>query len=803
MIEVTGNYIFDLKVAKYENFLKPEDLVEFTLFEEAGNILPVFELKFNFGIDDLRNYLIENNVLKVTFGKDLDSAIDVPLVIMVKNIYRKEGDHFWRAEISGVYNAMGFMTGDTSTSYSEGGKGIPGSEAIKRCVSKYFTFESNIEKSKDKQVWIKQKESDFKFTTKAWLHSNLGDSFPATAITADGKYLYKDMKLEFTKDPKYKLVNYTPSKPDEIPYVGTPVTESNTSLFNTYSGYGAVKKKIDLLTGEETLVEREITPALATVNDREKLKGIVEKHDKYCFVNDNVDPSYWDAYFNNLENLLYFSCVRAVITINGQHVPLNLLDIVTLLDSNSRGVTEGYYSGKYIVEKIVRGIGRNSQYVTHVVLVRESFNEVKDYEAETSQPQPILEVTTPDYTEVLNKAHKDVMEKLKSRNIQMNIPVLKTVNEGDYLAKYMDKAYAFTDRYIALKSDYLNRVNPEELKRRILSLSYMHYLDRGFLNSVPEFQLSTILSDYADLIRGGYLDIPIIGSVSINDVKQFTSDMFAVWVSGGFDGLLDGVLSTGNLSLDGILKEVVSSFTGLDFIQHIKSEFFAIKGLLPVKWFDSNVNSKLENNPKFTKYKKTDAQGNKSSYVVINIPDITVVDTEDSKSVYKLADLYEEGKLGTSEKPVDTGDENVNRIIKDLISYFEKDLQVNPTKQVVNLILNGKFEIEENNIWRWGKGWIKVGRKAQHVQGETEYLEQEVNIVAGRKYLLSFNMKDRTEGSMIVDLGGATATNIISNTKYNIILEPKVVTPISFKPTYSFNGSITNISLVEITYNVD
>ena len=41
MIEISGKYIFDISVGKYKEFITYEDLIEFTMIEEAGNCLPV------------------------------------------------------------------------------------------------------------------------------------------------------------------------------------------------------------------------------------------------------------------------------------------------------------------------------------------------------------------------------------------------------------------------------------------------------------------------------------------------------------------------------------------------------------------------------------------------------------------------------------------------------------------------------------------------------------------------------------------------------------------------------------------
>ena len=85
MIEIQGQYIFDMQVGNYKDFIESRDLVEFTLIEEAGNTLPSFDLKFRFSIPELRSYLIENNVIRITIGSSDEDKVSIPLRIFKKD----------------------------------------------------------------------------------------------------------------------------------------------------------------------------------------------------------------------------------------------------------------------------------------------------------------------------------------------------------------------------------------------------------------------------------------------------------------------------------------------------------------------------------------------------------------------------------------------------------------------------------------------------------------------------------------------------------------------------------------------
>ena len=87
MIEIEGMYVFDISVGKFKNFLDWSDLTKFSLFEEAGCVLPQIDLIFKFKIAELRNYLTENNVISITVGTSRDDMQTFPFRIKEKLFY--------------------------------------------------------------------------------------------------------------------------------------------------------------------------------------------------------------------------------------------------------------------------------------------------------------------------------------------------------------------------------------------------------------------------------------------------------------------------------------------------------------------------------------------------------------------------------------------------------------------------------------------------------------------------------------------------------------------------------------------
>ena len=92
MIGVEGQYIFRFSIGEFEDFISNDDLVYFNLIEEAGNVLPTFELTFTSANEKLLSTLNEGNILQVSFGRELDHLIDVELIISKNNSNRAGED---------------------------------------------------------------------------------------------------------------------------------------------------------------------------------------------------------------------------------------------------------------------------------------------------------------------------------------------------------------------------------------------------------------------------------------------------------------------------------------------------------------------------------------------------------------------------------------------------------------------------------------------------------------------------------------------------------------------------------------
>jgi len=123
------------------------------------------------------------------------------------------------------------------------------------------------------------------------------------------------------------------------------------------------------------------------------------------------------------------------------------------------------------------------------------------------------------------------------------------------------------------------------------------------------------------------------------------------------------------------------------------------------------------------------------------------------------------------------------------------------------LVTNGTFDSDAG--WTWGAGWIydDTNKEADHTTGETDPLRQSVNVTNGTTYQISFQIKNRTTGSITIDINGVFVVNFgpennfSSNSTFNRTFTANTTGSVllSITPTSDFDGSIDNVSIKAIT----
>lgn len=373
MISVDKQYIISFSLGDNKDFIKRTELNEFTIIEEAGNLLPTFELEFNTFDETILPKLNETQPLNLLFGVDRDTAFDVPLSISTF-VQIENGREGVTINIKGIYRANEYIT-QAVLNITNKQSGI---EAIIDAASQSFKVESNITKSTDSQNWIQYNISNKKFVTDTLLHSYKNNTFFIPAITIEGKFVLKDIMEDLARgngEYDYRLI-MNPKKTNDIPYDNNPVITSNTGFLNNVIGYGREVFEQNLEASTVVPFIETSEPIIALTRNLAK-DSTINRNGGTKLINENVHENYWKAYFNNLTNIVSLGNISVLLTVDNYFYPIHPLHLVMLnIPSKIANHASEYLAGLYYTSKVSR-TWSNNKFTTSILLCRESVNQVK------------------------------------------------------------------------------------------------------------------------------------------------------------------------------------------------------------------------------------------------------------------------------------------------------------------------------------------------------------------------------------------------------------------------------------------
>ena len=371
MIGINGSYIFIFSIGNKKDFIDEGDIDLFKIIEEAGNVLPIFQLTFRTKDDTILGLLNEGNDLEITYGPDINNVVQIKLNIS-KVVSNKVGSDHRRITLTGLYSALEYLT-NPNLIISDKKSGVA---VLKEIVEKHFESEFNISTSNDSQIWIQNNLPDKLFVNELWFHSYVPNSFIAVGVSTEGKYILKDMKKALASGiHDWKFTPKIVDTVKDIAYDGDHVLEDNSGFINNWFGYGRKKLVYNLEAGTDQTVSEEALSLLSLVGTLPQKSGIVQRLANIGMLNDNVHINYWKAYMANITNLVMFGSVKLSLKFSGVFKPLKILDLIMLKDDQLGAANQASesYSGLFVVSKVVRSL-HDRVFTTTVQCVRESVN---------------------------------------------------------------------------------------------------------------------------------------------------------------------------------------------------------------------------------------------------------------------------------------------------------------------------------------------------------------------------------------------------------------------------------------------
>jgi len=379
MIEVENQYVLMFSVDGYEDFLDEPQLEKLLIIEEVGNVLPQFECIFQLLDEDLIPYLREGKVIDIAMGQTDESMTNMRFKIL-KSIADRAAVDGYQVTIRGLLNTTLYNTDMKTKLY----KKQPAISCMKEIVSQYFKWETNIDLSKDEQLWIQSNMPDKAIVNELWMHMNLTDSFPLVAITADGKFLCKDIKKAIKQansdlpvNKIWEFISGDPEEENEINYGAKVTFQTEAGFINQWVGHPAESPSWDLIEGKRSTTKPDAKPLLANGSSDFKAGNSGKRMSEFICTNDNMNPMYWEAYDKNIQSLALFSATSGILTFSERLENMRPSDIVYFMDTDIEETDSASerYTGLYIIEKVVRQIS-DKQLKCAVKLCRELINMI-------------------------------------------------------------------------------------------------------------------------------------------------------------------------------------------------------------------------------------------------------------------------------------------------------------------------------------------------------------------------------------------------------------------------------------------
>ena len=374
-----GQYVCTIDIEGIdEDFMEHDDLEILKIVEEAGNVLPTFLLHFTTYLEDVLAKLNDGTIIKVSMGVDIEHMEDYELSVS-KFSSEVIGNTNIKIVCVGFASKINYIT-DQPVQITDEKSGV---EAALEAAAKHFEVDTNITKSKDKMNWIQYSITDKKFVNDCLLHSNVAGSFVASAISASGKFILRDIK-KYLKSIKgkydWKFTKDNDGLENTIIIEGNLKIESRSGFINNWTEYNKIANGLDVTKGGtiDTFSD-DSGVLLALSSELDKAKSIKDRFSGTRMLSDNVHEDFWVCYEKNLKALANLSRLGIPVSFSNEFKKVELLQIAMYSQPSTNNENEAseYVTGLYIISNVTKTIQSN-MYNTTCILNREALNVVEN-----------------------------------------------------------------------------------------------------------------------------------------------------------------------------------------------------------------------------------------------------------------------------------------------------------------------------------------------------------------------------------------------------------------------------------------
>ena len=377
MIGKEGQYYLLLNFGDERDSMLENDFLSFVYIEEAGNVLPMFELFFQTGgySEAILRSLNEGSVLKATIGESFKregnrnqpDPISAELVMSkLESLRSASGQRV--IMLRGFLNVLGYLEESRIRIFP---KSNP-SDVVSSVVSGFF--ESDIDDFDGIQNWVQYSITDKKFVNELWMHSDAGESSPVVGITSEGVFKMKNLAELAGKEPRW-IFGGSKGK-NALKYLGDYTVSNSSGVMNTWYGYEREKLVNFLETGQSDNSSVSSPPPELALSDSRIVSGdLGRRRDSVGYLTDNHHDKFFSSNQKNLQILTTTSTYKVKLTVPDLFFDVGVLDTVFFRDTNvsDNSKADDNFTGKYLVSKVSRTISKGS-INSYLEIVRESSN---------------------------------------------------------------------------------------------------------------------------------------------------------------------------------------------------------------------------------------------------------------------------------------------------------------------------------------------------------------------------------------------------------------------------------------------
>lgn len=379
-----------------EEFLRPEDLMQFYIVESAGASLPMIYLKILVRNEAVMNKFKSNNIVKVSVGNTKEDADTFTFHPIEPAPNKDPSNSGWEVELVGFIGNDSYMFEQRSKAYEGNslfvvdsvmkdyfGKEVPLSEnknyritSEGKTIGKYMF--TNFQRTNENQVlWRQNSTTASYFVADTLLHADVRPSFPLFSFDRYQTFYVRDINELLKQGPSITFVPGTPKDDKNIGYINNFNVESFKSMYDLYSGFGKVTETVDIKTGMKSFVKAVNNPILASSAVAEKMDGIAETLSLNNTQSGNVHKTYSEAFAYNANRLVALSSMLGVLYTSGTYhhkvKPTDLVSIQT--DERDTDI-----SGNYLVDTVVTAVNFGTQMFNTIYYVtRDNKNNIENY----------------------------------------------------------------------------------------------------------------------------------------------------------------------------------------------------------------------------------------------------------------------------------------------------------------------------------------------------------------------------------------------------------------------------------------